>query len=388
MKTVELNRISRLLEGHLWVFSNELAISPKNSLPGSLVELRDKKGTFLGIGYVNPNSLISIRILTREKEEIDESFFKKRVTDALEYRKRFIKDTNSFRVVYSEGDLLPGLIVDKYDECLSIQFLTLGMDARQELIIKVLDEIFSPSTIVVRNDSSVRLLEGLTLEKKIVKGNLDKLPVMRDKGLMFEIDPMAGQKTGFFLDQRENRIAFAKLVNGKGTGLDLFSYTGAWAIHLAGRGAGVIGVDDSAEAIKQAERNAELNNLSEKCVFKKANAFDFVKAEASAKKTYDFIALDPPAFVKSKARIKEAIKGYREINSLAMRVLKKGGLLATCSCSYHIGRSEFFDILRGAARDAGRLFRVIETRSQAKDHPALLSVPETEYLKCVIMEVL
>ena len=388
MKTVELNRISRLLEGHLWVFSNELAISPKNFLPGSLVELVDKKGTFLGIGYVNPNSLISIRILTREKEEIDESFFKRRITDALEYRKRFIKDTNSFRAVYSEGDLLPGLIVDKYDECLSIQFLTLGMDSRQGLIIKVLDEIFSPSVIVVRNDSSVRLLEGLTLEKKIVKGNLDKLPVMRDEGLMFEIDPMAGQKTGFFLDQRENRKAFAKLVNGKGAGLDLFSYTGAWAIHLGAKGAHVTGVDDSTDAVKQAERNASLNNLSERCVFKKANAFDFVKAEAATKKTYDFVSLDPPAFVKSKARIKEAIKGYREINSLAMRVLKKGGLLATCSCSYHIDKAAFFDILRGAGRDAGRLFRVIETRSQAKDHPALLSMPETEYLKCVMMEVL
>lgn len=370
------------------MFSNELAISPKNFLPGSLVELVDKKGTFLGIGYVNPNSLISVRILTREKEEIDESFFKRRLTEALEYRKRFIKDTNSFRAVYSEGDLLPGLIADKYDECLSIQFLTLGMDSRQDLIIKVLDEIFSPSVIVVRNDSSARLLEGLTLEKKIVKGNLDKLPVMRDEGLMFEIDPMSGQKTGFFLDQRENRKAFAKLINGKGAGLDLFSYTGAWAIHVASKGAHVIGVDDSADAIKQAERNASLNNLSERCAFKKANAFDFVKAEASAKKTYDFVSLDPPAFVKSKARIKEAIKGYREINSLAMRVLKKGGLLATCSCSYHIDKAAFFDILRGAGRDAGRLFRVIETRSQAKDHPALLSMPETEYLKCVIMEVL
>ncbi|MFZ3072942.1 MAG: class I SAM-dependent rRNA methyltransferase [Thermodesulfobacteriota bacterium] len=399
MKTVELNRISRLLEGHLWVFSNELAISPKIFLPGSLVELRDKKSTFLGIGYVNPNSLISIRILTREKEEIDESFFKRRITDALEYRKRFVKNTNSFRVVYSEGDLLPGLIVDKYDDCLSIQFLTLGMDSLQELIIKVLDDIFSPSAIVVRNDSSARLLEGLTIEKKIVKGNLDKLPIMRDNGLMFEIDPMAGQKTGFFLDQRENRKAFSELVkeklgthakhgSGSRSGLDLFSYTGAWAMHLAAKDASVIGVDDSAEAVKQAERNAELNGLSEKCVFKKANAFDFVKAEASAKKTYDFIALDPPAFVKSKARIKEAIKGYREINSGAMKLLKKNGLLATCSCSYHIDRAAFFDILRGAARDAGRLFRVIETRSQAKDHPALLSVPETAYLKCVIMEVL
>ena len=363
-------------------------MSPKNFLPGSLVELRDKKSTFLGIGYVNPNSLISVRILTREKEEIDEPFFKRRVTDALEYRKRFIKDTNSFRVVYSEGDLLPGLIVDKYNECLSVQFLTLGMDARQGLIINVLDEIFSPSAIVVRNDSSVRLLEGLSLEKKIVKGNLDKLPVMRDSGLMFEIDPMSGQKTGFFLDQRENRKAFSELVNGKGAGLDLFSYTGAWAINIASKGASVTGVDDSADAVRQAEKNAELNNLSEKCVFKKADVFTFLKSEASARKTYDFISLDPPAFVKSKARIKEAIKGYREINSLAMRVLKKGGLLATCSCSYHIGRSEFFDILRGAGRDAGRLFRVIETRSQAKDHPALLSVPETEYLKCVIMEAL
>jgi 23S rRNA (cytosine1962-C5)-methyltransferase len=386
MEIVRLNRTSRVLAGHLWVFSNELSGSPKGSEPGSLVELRDRKDAFLGIGYINPHSLIAVRILTRQREEIDSLFFKKKVLDALEYRKQFLEETNSFRVVFSEGDFLPGLIVDKYDNCLSVQILTMGMEVRTETIIEVLDEILSPSVIVLRNDSSSRLLEGLKQDKRVVKGTLDKPPVARESSLLFEIDPLSGQKTGFFLDQRENRVAFSRLVKS-GKGLDLFCYAGAWSLHLGHEGAEVTGVDESENATALARRNAELNGLSEECVFQRADVFTFLKDEMSRGSVYDFVVLDPPAFVKSRIKVKEAIKAYRMINAHAMGLLRKGGLLATSSCSYHIDKEMFVEMLRAAARDAGRQVRLIEMRSQGKDHPILLSMPETEYLKCAFLEV-
>lgn len=386
MEIVRLNRTSRILAGHLWVFSNELATSPKKYEPGSIVELRDKKDNFLGIGYINHHSLIAVRILTHENELINADFFKKRILDALEYRKRLSGDVNSMRLIYSEGDFLPGLIVDKYDDCLAIQFLTMGIEIWSDAILGILDEFFSPSVIVLRNDSSVRLLEGLQQEKKIIKGALDKLPLIRENNLLFEIDPMSGQKTGFFLDQRENRIAFSGLVEG-GKGLDLFCYSGAWGIHLASKGAQVIGIDESENAITYAKKNAGINNLSDGFTFKKTDVFKFLKDEVSQGSVYDFIILDPPAFVKSKAKVNEALRGYREINANSMRLIKTGGLFATSSCSHHIDREIFTDMLRSAARDAGRQVRIIEMHSQAKDHPVLLSMPETEYLKCAFLEV-
>ena len=385
MQIAVLSRTSRLLAGHLWVFSNELAASPKKFMPGSLVELQDKKGIFLGIGYANPHSLIAIRILTKKKEEIDKAFIKKRIEDALSYRKRFLGDRTSFRAVYSEGDLLPGLIVDKYEDCLSIQFLTLGMETMADIVIQALDEVFNPSTIVLRNDNNIRTLEGLPLEKKIVKGSLDTLPVIDEYGMKMEIDPMSGQKTGFFLDQAENRAAFAALASG-GEGLDLFSYTGAWSLALARKGVKMKGVDSSDYAIGQARKNAGLNGLTN-CEFVKQDVFEAVKAEKASGKKYDCIVLDPPAFVKSKTKITEALKAYRELNNACMGMLKYKGLFATSSCSYHVDRYMFLDLLRSAARDAGKQARVIEMRSQAKDHPASLAVPETEYLKCALLEV-
>lgn len=386
MKIARLQRTSRIHAGHLWVFSNELAESPKGFEPGSLVELRDRRDAFLGIGYINPHSLIAVRILTHQKEEINADFFRKRILDAEAHRRLFLKDTDSFRVVFSEGDFLPGLIVDKYGECLCLQILTFGMERWADELISILDDLFSPSLIVLRNDSPSRLLEGLPQEKRIVKGTLDNLPATREDSLSFEIDPMAGQKTGFFLDQRENRIAFSRLT-GEGKGLDLFCYAGAWSMHLAGGGAAVTGVDDSEAALALARRNAERNGLSERCGFVKADVFEFLRREGEGKGAYDFIVLDPPAFAKSKAKVKEALRAYREINAHAMRVLREGGLLATSSCSYHIDRGSFLEMLRAAARDAGRQVRLIEMRSQARDHPILLSMPETEYLKCAFLEV-
>ncbi|MGD0885454.1 MAG: class I SAM-dependent rRNA methyltransferase [Thermodesulfovibrionales bacterium] len=381
-----IQRTSRILAGHLWVFSNELATSPKQFEPGELVELRDRNDTFLGIGYINPHSLISVRILTRQREAIDPSFFRKRILDALNYRRRFVKDANSFRVIFSEGDFLPGLIVDKYNDCLSLQFLTAGIEKWADTLIALLEEILSPSVMVLRNDSSARALEGLNREKKVIKGSLEQLPVIREDSLSFEMDPLSGQKTGLFLDQRENRLAFSRLIE-KGVGLDLFCYGGAWSMHLAGKGAQVVGVDESDSALALARRNAALNGLSERCTFEKADVFELLRNEKTAGNLYDFIVLDPPAFAKSRTKVKEALRGYREINGNAMGLLKKGGFLATSSCSYHIDRESFMEMLRRAARDAGRQVRLIETRSQAKDHPVVLSMPETEYLKAVFLEV-
>ncbi len=386
METVVLNRTARLLAGHLWVFSNELRDSPKAFTPASIVELRDRKGEYLGKGYINPHSLIAVRVLTRLDEEINREFFRRRIEGALAYRRRFAKG-GTFRAVYSEGDGLPGLIVDKYEDCLSIQILTLGMEAWTATIVDIFDDIFKPRAIVLRNDSSARGLEGLELEKKVIKGPLDRLPVIQEDGASIEVDLMAGQKTGFFLDQRENRIAFSALAKERDSALDLFCYTGAWSMGLGRKGAVVTGVDSSEAAVAQARRNAGLNNLSENCSFVKADVFDFVKAEIAKGARYGMIVLDPPAFVKSRTKLKEGLRAYRELNGACMKLLEKGGLLATSSCSYHVDRNTFLGTLLDSARDAGKTVRLAEVRSQAKDHPILLSVPETEYLKCVIAEV-
>lgn len=363
--------------------------SPKNYGPGSLVEVYDNKKTFLGIGYINPHSLIAIRLLTREKEDINPDFFRRKIIDAVNYRKRFLSDIDSCRLVFSEGDFLPGLIVDKYGDCLVVQLTTLGMDSLRDAIIPILDDLFAPSVIVLRNDSNSRALEGLPLEKVIVKGALDSLPVIKDGDVSIEVNPMSGQKTGFFLDQRENRTALKQYISS-GNGLDLFCYSGAWGLHLAMNGANVTFVDDSETAISNAARNAGLNGVGNRCEFIKDNVFDFLKrknAEFDEVGLYDFIVLDPPAFVKSRAKIKEAARAYRDLNSRAMRLLKRGGIFASSSCSYHIDRMVFLDILRDAARDAGRDVRLLEYRSQGRDHPVLLSVPETEYLKCAFLEL-
>ena len=386
MEKVFLKRSKRIRAGHLWIFSNETAKSPKSLEPGSLVEVYDNSGEYLGTGYANPNSLIAVRLLTRDRESIDGGFFRRRISDALEYRKRFLPECDSFRAVYSEGDFLPGLIADKYGDCLVVQFLTLGMDRMKDTVFEVMEELLSPASIVVRNDGRGRLLEGLPLEKDIVKGSIEKRPIIHEGGLSFEVNPLYGQKTGFFLDQRENRVALSGLVKA-GNGLDLFCYSGAWGLQLAGRGCRVTFVDDSSEALKAAAGNAGLNDLEERCEYVKEDVFSFLKKQSDSGAKYDFVVLDPPAFVKSGQRINEGLRGYREINALAMSLLVKGGILATSSCSYHVEKNAFLDMLRDASRDAKRKVRLLECRSQAKDHPVLLSVPETEYLKCAFLEL-
>jgi 23S rRNA (cytosine1962-C5)-methyltransferase len=387
MKKVHLKRTKRLHGGHLWIFSNELSESPKQYSPGELVEVLDMQDVFIGIGYINPNSLIAIRLLSGKNEAIDNDFLSRRIRAAVDLRERIMPDSDAFRVIYSEGDYLPGLIADKYGSCLVLQFLTFGMEALRTNIIDILDDQLKPETIVLRNDSRVRVLEGLPLSKELVKGTMEIKPVIHEDGLLFEIDPMEGQKTGFFLDQRENRVRLKKYIQA-GRGLDLFSYIGAWSMHLASAGAEITCVDSSGKALEQAARIAGLNNLSGKMVFAVDDVFEHLdKALRKGGKTYDFIVLDPPAFVKSAGRLKEAVRAYRQINELSMRLIKSGGILATSSCSYHLGRDLFIEMLNVAAKNAGRRLRLLEFRSQAPDHPVLLSMPETEYLKTAFLSV-
>ena len=384
MNKILLRRTARVVAGHPWIFSNELASSLKNYEPGSLVEVFDTKNNFIGIGYVNPNSLIAVRLLTRKKESIGADFLRKRLLDALHYRHRIGIAGDSFRAAFSEGDLLPGLIADKYGDCIVLQFLTLGMEKMKDLIIPAIDDIFAPASIVLRNDGQSRSLEGLPLVKEVIKGTLSPLPVIREGNISFEIDPLGGQKTGFFLDQRDNRLAMARLVRDE-KGLDLFCYAGAWGLQLAANGAEVTFVDDSEAALSQVRSNAARNNIGHNFSLVKADVFSFLNEKIRDGSQYDFIVLDPPAFVKSRLKVKEGLKGYREINTLAMQLLKEGGFLATSSCSYHIEKQAFIDMLRDSARDAHRQFKLTEFRTQGKDHPILLSVPETEYLKCAFL---
>ncbi len=385
MQKIHLKRTKRINGGHLWVFSNEIYEPLRGYAPGSFVELFDRHENFLGTGYINPNSLISVRIISRERVEISRDFFMRRMREAIGLRKKFFEGQDALRLIYSEGDYLPGLIVDKYDKCIVLQFLTYGIDSLKDMFVELLDEILAPDLIVIKNESRSRSLEGLPLYKEVVKGSLDKLPVIEENGVSIEVDPLGGQKTGFFLDQKANRRALRQYVNG-GKGLDLFCYTGAWSVAAAMSGAEVTGVDESERAIGQAAKNAAMNALQNRVSFVRDDVFSFLRRKSrDDSEGYDFIVLDPPAFVKSSAKIKEAIKAYREVNRLSMGLLKPGGLLVTSSCSYHLGREMFLEMLLEASRDAQRGLRLLELRSQDRDHPVLLAMPETEYLKCAFL---
>jgi 23S rRNA (cytosine1962-C5)-methyltransferase len=387
VQKVHLKRTKRLLSGHLWVFSNELFENPGGYAPGSIVELYDRRETFLGVGYINPKSLIAVRLLTRKKRAIVVSFLEDRIEKALALRKRLFGEVDALRLVYSEGDHLPGLIVDRYGSCLVLQFLTFGMENLRDQVIEILDRRLRPDTIIVRNDGRARSLEGLPLRREVIKGNADAPVVIREGKALLEVDAYGGQKTGYFLDQKENRMELGRLA-GTGRGLDLFCYSGAWAMHLALSGAAVTGVDDSAKGINIACRNAEINRVEKRTAFIKDDVFSYLDKELSRQeKRYDFVVVDPPAFVKSASRVKEAVRAYRELNEKCLRLVRPGGMLVTSSCSYHLEREMFLDLLRTASKHASRSVRIIALRSQDRDHPVLLSMPETEYLKCAFLIV-
>jgi 23S rRNA (cytosine1962-C5)-methyltransferase len=366
------------------VFSNELDPSPVEFTPGELVDVLDNAGRFLGRGYINPHSLIAVRLLTRTQEEIDPGFFKRRIAAARSLRTQ-LGFGESFRAVFSEGDGLPGLIVDKYADTLVVQSSTAGIDRMLNEILVALREEYEPEAIVLRNDTASRELEGLVRETRVAHGAVSGPVAFEESGIKYRVDVLEGQKTGFFFDQRENRLALRENVRDRRV-LDCFCSVGAWALSAACFGAReVIGLDSSEKAISSATDNAVLNGLSVE--FKKADVFDELRVLEKQRERFGCIVLDPPAFVKSRAKVREALKGYKEINLRAMKLLEPGGALVTCSCSHHIDQELFREMLIDAAYSAGRQARLLEMRSQARDHPALLAARETQYLKCAILVV-
>ncbi len=386
MKTVKLKKKEerRIQRGHPWVFSNELERAGEVFSPGDLVDVLDAGGRFVGRGYVNPHSLIAVRILTRKQETIDLAFFRAKIATARSLR-AMLGFGDSFRAIYGEGDGLPGLIVDKYADTLVVQSTTAGIDRLQDMVLAALTDEYKPQAIVLRNDTASRELEGLSLETRVALGSVTDLVTIEESGIKYRVDVLAGQKTGFFFDQRENRLALKDVVKGRRT-LDCFCYVGAWSLNAAKFGASeVTGVDSSQKAIDLATANAEMNGLAAR--FMTADVFDELRRLEKQHERFGCVILDPPAFVKSRAKVREALKGYKEINLRGMKLLEPGGILVTCSCSHHIDQDLFMEMLIDAAHSAGKQARLLEMRSQARDHPMLLAARETQYLKCAILMI-
>lgn len=378
----------RLLAGHPWIYRNELEGWPPSAEPGDLVDVSDSRGHFLGRGYLNPRSTIAIRLFGRDRLPIDQDFFTNRIRQAQAWRERILVGRSAYRVVHGEADGLPGLIVDRYGDALALQVLTAGMDRRQDLILKATAEVLQPRATVARNDSPMREREGLARERGVLFGELPPELVVQVNGLDVAVDLLEGQKTGLFLDQIDNYRLLERLADGAEV-LDCFCYTGLWGLHAAQYGAArVTGLDQSEPAIARAKVLAERNGLADRCTYCVGNVFDELKERDRRRECFDLIVLDPPAFVKTRTRLPEAIAGYKEINLRAMRLLRPGGCLITCSCSHHLTVEQFRQLLGNAARDVRRTVRLVAQGAQGRDHPVLLGMPESEYLKCFVFQVL
>ncbi|MFZ0278930.1 MAG: class I SAM-dependent rRNA methyltransferase [Candidatus Sulfotelmatobacter sp.] len=377
---------SRLKDGHVWVYRSDI-VSAEDVPPGSLVRVQDHRGQPLGDALYSSSSQIAIRLISREPVPDFPALLRQRIAEAITYREGMVHDTNAYRLIFSEADFLPGLIVDRYHDILSIQILTQAMDAetvRQTLTSELTDRLH-PASIVERVDPRVRQLEDLPPRASGLVQGEKASTIFTMNGVQFHFDALEGQKTGAFLDQRENYAAAAQYAHGEA--LDVFCYQGGFALHLVGRCAHVTGIDSSRPALEVADRNAALNRGSQcqpEIEWIEANAFDLLKDYSATGQRYDTIVLDPPAFAKSKRDLDAALRGYKELDLRALKMLRPGGVLVTCSCSYHVSQADFLGVLADAARDAHRTLRVVEVRGQAKDHPVLLNVPETAYLKCVI----
>jgi 23S rRNA (cytosine1962-C5)-methyltransferase len=345
----------------------------------------DLKSRPLGTAHYSSSSQIALRLLSRRVEEITREFFLKRLAAAEAHRRRVVSGTDAYRLVHGEGDLLPGLVVDRYADYLTLQTLDQGMDAARGWIVDCLVELLSPRGIVARNDAAVRKKELLPLEAGVVYGEVPETVEIHLNGLRLLADLLHGQKTGAFLDQRENYLAAARYARGRA--LDCFTCTGGFALHAAPLCESVEALDSSGAALATAARNAALNGITN-IEFREADIFVVLAAYASARRQFQTVILDPPAFAKSRSTVESALLGYKEINLRALRLLGPGGILVTCSCSQRVSEATFLEIVAQAARDAGRELRVLERRTQAADHPILLTVPETHYLKCLILEVL
>lgn len=376
----------RIRQGHLWIYRSDVVTV--DAVGGSIVSVKDERGNFVGQALFSDASQIALRFLTQSNEEIDREWWRRRIREAAE-RRHIAPETNAYRLIYSEGDLLPSLIVDRYADVLVMQTLSQGTDAIKSMLTEILVEEFSPRALIERNDVRVRELEGLPLITKTVYGEAPAELEITQHGLRFLVEPLAGQKTGSFLDQRENRLAAraAAQTTNRRRALDCFAFNGAFALHLASVCENVIGIDISSDAVTTAKRNAQLNEIAN-VEFLEANVFDVLRELEAAGHRFDVIVLDPPAFAKNRASLKAAIRGYKEINLRALKLLNSGGVLVTCSCSYHVSEELFLEILTQAAIDAHRRVQLVEKRTQATDHPVLVGVPETYYLKCVIAKVI
>ncbi len=373
----------RIQKGHLWVFSNELAILPRDIASGETVKLFTHDKKFLGTGFYNPHSLISVRLFSRKDEEPDKDFFLKKFREALALREKVYTsyETNAYRLVHGESDGLPGLIVDRFNKAVVLQAFSAGMDVHLPLICDALQELLNPSVIIVRNESPLRELEGLTLYKDIVRGDRSETKqTIYDADISFEVDLFEGQKTGFFLDQRENRRVVRKFSEGADV-LDVFTNDGGFALNaLYGGARSAILIDASKEALQRAERNAQLNKFSEYSLVA-ADAFDTLDQMVESKESFDLVVLDPPSFTKSRKNLPGALKAYKRLNKLGLELIRSGGFLATASCSHHVSEEDFLQSIHQAALAAGCQLRMIHKSSQPFDHPVLLAMPETSYLK-------
>jgi len=378
----------RVANGHPWVFANELGDSDGEYEAGDIVELYSYNGSFIGKGYVNPASQIRIRLLSRNKsEEINDQFFYNRINEAWAYRQS-IGYIENCRLIFGEADGLPALIIDKFNDYLVLQTLALGIDKWKPAIVDALQKIFKPKGIYERNDVPVRELEGLAQQKGFLSEPFDTNIILNENGLKFHVDIENGQKTGYFLDQQDNRRAIQHIVKGADV-LEAFCYTGTFSLHAAHYGAkSVLGLDISENAVKTARRNAELNGLQDICKFDAVNAFDVLKQWGKDNRRYDVVMIDPPAFTKSRENIQKAITGYKEINLRSMKLTKPGGFLVTASCTNLVPPDMFLKIIDMAAKDAKRKIRQVTWQTQASDHPILWHVPSTQYLKFLIVQVM
>ena len=374
----------RVASGHPWIFASDV-LDPGHAAPGDAVLVIDPNGKTLGTAHYSNSSQISLRLLSDRAETIDRAFYLRRLTAAEAYRKRVVTNASAYRLVHGEADQLPGLVIDRYGDYISMQTLDQGMDRAKPEIVSAIEELFRPLGIVERNDVPVRKREALPLQTGILAGEVPGIVPVEMNGLKLHADLLHGQKTGIFLDQRENYLAAARYARGRA--LDCFTSSGGFALHMAARCDSVEAVDSSEASLKAAELNRAANNIPN-VQFREADVFEVLAGYASAHRRFETVVLDPPAFAKSRDNLDRAVTGYKEINRRALELLGPGGVLITCSCSHHLSEGMLLEIVATASLDTGRVLRVLERRMQSQDHPILLTVPETLYLKCLILEVM
>jgi 23S rRNA (cytosine1962-C5)-methyltransferase len=383
----------RVVAGHPWVYSGSILRLTRPPADGQLVQVKDHRQRFLGVGFYNSKSKINVRVISPERVTVDQSFFEQRIRAALTVRQKYLPNATSFRVVNAESDFLSGLIVDKYESVLVLQTSALGMDQRKPMIVGALQSIFSPRAIVERSDTAFRKFEGLPDANGLLMGALTGPVSINLSGLKFEVDILGGHKTGLYLDQQVNYQLVAEIAKG-GQVLDCFSFLGGFGLHAARAGAAHVHMlDQSADAIAATTRIAINNGLSEKCSFETVNVFDWLKAQTAVKPhekvipRFDLIVLDPPSFTRNRASVPDALRGYKEIHLRAFKLLKASGILATFCCSHHVDGVTFQEVILAAAFDARRTLRRVATYSQSPDHPVIPAIPETEYLKGLAFEI-